>query len=524
MGLDQGSFAVHPRERDAHTDTMLAALREQLAKKGKGAASAPAKAAQVPPPSGTRQPPPAAPQGMPFPPHTPRTSATPPSQPQVPGVMLVPPPPGQGASHHVSPGGTAVSMSPYADGQLHSPLGPVQSWHAGLGPPSQQLVPRVLPGVGDRTHGQIRPSSGIAATVEGKVPPGPSPRWQVLQEKQQERNASPVRSAAPREQSPERARPSHHMPRIVGMGAAPYVPPPWKETSKREAEFGIFAQRTNVAPRRRHVPPANLAHPLSLADTPDLLRTGNEGLKAVPFFNPKWVDPQLVLNRITTVVDFFTGTSQLALPPTLPLPTRRGVMSTELGLVLDQNTETYEWHIREVLKGGAAESAGCCSAGDILKCINSTSLRGISEDEVADACEGPDGSQAVLLIQKLDVKDTWTIFLTRRAVPSGKHERISTFSPNKSALPGKTAMKKATADMHSRAKTAPMHQTALNNVAVTGFLEIEVVEAQNLPSHADACVQVHSQGHTQQTRTQGSTGNPCWREKIAISVYDPQVS
>ena len=85
-------------------------------------------------------------------------------------------------------------------------------------------------------------------------------------------------------------------------------------------------------------------------------------------------------------------------------------------------------------------------------------------------------------------------------------------------------MKKATADMHSRAKTAPMHQTALNNVAVTGFLEIEVVEAQNLPSHADACVQVHSQGHTQQTRTQGSTGNPCWREKIAISVYDPQVS
>ena len=492
---------------------MLAALREALAKKGKGVDAAPAKAAQVPPPSGTRQPPPGAPQGMPFPPHTPRTSATQPSQLQVPGVMLAP-----------SPGETAVSMSPYAAPDwLHSPLGPVQSWHAGLGPPSQQLVPRVLPGVEDRTHGQVRPRS-FAATVEAKVPPGPSPRWQVLQEKQQERNASPVRSAAPREQSPERARPSHHKPRIVGMGAAPYVPPPWKETSKREAEFGIFAQRTNVAPRRRHVPPANLAHPLSLTDTPDLLRTGTEGLKAVPFFNPKWVDPQLVLNHITTVVDFFTGTSQLAMPPTLPLPTRRGVMSNELGLVLDQNTETYEWHIREVLKGGAAESAGCCSAGDILKCINSTSLRGISEDEVADACEGPDGSQAVLLIQKLDVKDTWTIFLTRRAVPSGKHERMSTFSPNKSALPGKTAMKKATADMHSRAKTAPMHQTALNNVAVTGFLEIEVVEAQNLPSHADACVQVHSQGHTQQTRTQGSTGNPCWREKIAISVYDPQVS
>ena len=257
--------------------------------------------------------------------------------------------------------------------------------------------------------------------------------------------------------------------RIVQETTAPveaYVPPPWKTTARPTADRAVQMPRNPERPilggryipyatggtrssnpfkaleegalwmasshddgmppnvfqatHKINVPPherPSLAHPLSLADTPDPpnLAPGHQALENVPPFDPKWLDPQPIL-------DFFSGMTAPFAPTNQQirhqLPSHE--MGSEVGLRLVRaDRETEQYRVSEVVPGGAAAEAGSVEAGDVLLSVNGSSVRGLDAHAVEDLLRGPAGTQAVLMLQKhKNSSNTYTVLLNRR-LPDG---------------------------------------------------------------------------------------------------------
>lgn len=137
-------------------------------------------------------------------------------------------------------------------------------------------------------------------------------------------------------------------------------------------------------PKTRNPPPHQrpaLDHPLSLAgaaDPPNIY--GYDALENVPEFPARWVDPQ-------PIIDFFSlAAPQVPAFQERPVATTIKNLGSELGLILAP--EGPEWRVQEVLPGGPAAQSSSVYVGDIIKSVNGTSLRGLSERSVASAVGG----------------------------------------------------------------------------------------------------------------------------------------
>jgi len=136
--------------------------------------------------------------------------------------------------------------------------------------------------------------------------------------------------------------------------------------------------------------------------------SGVNALENVPPFPAKWLDPQPIL-------DFFTGVAAK--------PVRRDTTSHDIGSELGLHLETDgdEWRVGEVIAGGAAAETGIVEAGDVIKSVNGSSLKGLGVVPVADLLGGPAGTQAVLLLQRQrNPSEALTVFVTRRAPDGAK--------------------------------------------------------------------------------------------------------
>ena len=244
-----------------------------------------------------------------------------------------------------------------------------------------------------------------------------------------------------------------------------YVPPPWKSaTSGRQEAWHVFQVQTDyIQPHdgrhglHRRNPPhesPRLDHPLSLADAPDLpgMKDGHDALETVPPFPARCLDPEMTFQPI---IDFFrevpSKTEQLR--PASPI--RNAIYGPKLGLILDPAPE-YEWRVRDVMPGGSAHDTGCINQGDILKCVEGITLRGLPDKEVTDILRGRDDAHAVLVLQKGDGKNVYTVF-AKRGEGVTRHHDEEMLSPRRENL-------------------------VPNDIAIDGFLEMEIVEGRHLPS------------------------------------------
>jgi hypothetical protein len=335
---------------------------------------------------------------------------------------------------------------PPAASPPHSMSPPQRSVAAASSPTGQPIAPGLLstPGLpGLRPNPTQPPPSGGTW-----IPPLPTSPQQPAHISQQGSATPPPVQLPPRPPSPGRPPSPYQIPAVRAQPASyvppPYVPPPWKaragqgyrprnvDISRRATflELGVprpgpgkntpfFGGRTpdqffvppsnpfkaleigpgfkrasdpdrsmppNVFqhPKNRNPPPhvrAALDHPLSLADAADPPNIyGHDALCNVPEFPARWLDPQ-------PIVDFFVGTYQApALKELRPASGRVANLGTELGLLLAPHGT--EWRVSEVLPRGPAAQSNSVHVGDIIKAVNGTTLRGVSEHSVAAAVGG----------------------------------------------------------------------------------------------------------------------------------------
>jgi len=157
-------------------------------------------------------------------------------------------------------------------------------------------------------------------------------------------------------------------------------------------------------PKTRNPPPHQrpaLDHPLSLAgaaDPPNIY--GHDALANVPEFPARWVDPQ-------PIIDFFSlAAPQVPAFQERPVATTIKNLGSELGIIL--SPEGPEWRVQEVLPRGPAAQSGSVYVGDIIKSVNGTPLRGLSERSVASAVGGTCMSKYVSRI-RIRCRTTFTV-------------------------------------------------------------------------------------------------------------------